>query len=203
MRDAHPLAGKTVKLADHAGPCFMGDRLDGAEFTVEDWAENVLGCSVWAAYGNPAALEYAIRIVCSGKNTLIDNAKASDLTFLQSLFGDRSTEGEDVVYNTAANVVDQYYGGLYAEAYEVGKTLREQLTAALTDPNLDEAERQAIQASIDRLNEIEAQIASTRDKEAYYRQLYKAQSVSWDSVSDYASENQKKKDEKLDEGDHQ
>lgn len=73
MRDAHPLAGKTVKLADHAGPCFMGDRLDGAEFTVEDWAENVLGCSVWAAYGNPAALEYAIRIVCSGKNTLIDN----------------------------------------------------------------------------------------------------------------------------------
>lgn len=159
------------------------DVLTGKELTKED---------------KDAIFNYADQIYSAVMDG-IDNAKASDLTFLQSLFGDRSTEGEDVVYNTAANVVDQYYGGLYAEAYKVGETLRKQLTAALTDPNLDEAERQAIQASIDRLNEIEAQIASTRDKEAYYRQLYKAQSVSWDSVSDYASENQKKKDEKLDE----
>lgn len=129
----------------------------------------------------------------------IDNAKASDLTFLQSLFGDRSTEGEDVVYNTAANVVDQYYGGLYEEAYEIGATIRKQLTEALKDGNLNEEERQAVQASIDRLNEIEAQIASTRDKEAYYAQLYKAQSVSWDTVSEFASENQKKQESKLKE----
>lgn len=73
MRDTHPLAGKTVKLSDGLGPCFAGGDISGAEFIVEDWAENVLGCSVWAANGNPAALEYAFRIGSNGRNTPIDN----------------------------------------------------------------------------------------------------------------------------------
>lgn len=38
-----------------------GAPLGDQEFIVEDWACNVLGMSVWAANGNPAALEYAIR----------------------------------------------------------------------------------------------------------------------------------------------
>lgn len=47
--EEHPLAGKTVKLKN------------GQDYRVEDWADRVLGCSVWAANGNPAALKFAIR----------------------------------------------------------------------------------------------------------------------------------------------
>ena len=101
----------------------------------------------------------------------MDSSEASDLTFLQALFGDRSTKGEEAVYNTAANVVDAYYGSLYQEAYAIGETLRSQLTAALNDPNLDEQERQAIQDSISRYNKIMAEIAAARDSEEYYKQL--------------------------------
>lgn len=58
----HPLAGKTVKLKDGIPP-FINGEAAGAKFTVEDWAVNVLGQSVWSANGNPAAMEYAIRSV--------------------------------------------------------------------------------------------------------------------------------------------
>lgn len=128
----------------------------------------------------------------------IENAEASDKSFLQALFGDRSTgEEEEAIYNTAANVVDSYYGGLYEEAYAIGAEMRAQMTAALQDGSLDEGERQAIQASVDRLNQINAEIASTLDKEAFLTQLYKAQSVSWDTVNEYMTENQAKMESDL------
>lgn len=57
----HPLAGKTVKLKANIGIGLHGEELGGSAFVVEDWADNVLGCSVWMAGGNPAALEYAMR----------------------------------------------------------------------------------------------------------------------------------------------
>lgn len=123
----------------------------------------------------------------------LENGEASDKTFLQALFGDRGEgEIEENAYNTAVNVVGNYYDGLYAEAYAIGEEMRNQMTAALQDGSLDEGERQAIQASVDRLNQINAQIASTLDKEAFLTQLYKAQSVSWDTVNDYMTENQSK-----------
>lgn len=123
----------------------------------------------------------------------IENAEASDKSFLQALFSDRGTgEAEEQAYNTAANVVDNYYSGLYEEAYSIGAEMRAQMTAALQDGSLDEGERQAIMASVDRLNQINAAIASTLDKEAFYTQLYKAQSVSWDTAKDYVAENEAK-----------
>lgn len=72
MREKHPLAGQTVRLKDGIGKFLQGDA-GGAEFRVEDWAENVLGRSVWAANGNPGAIEYAIRTGTNGKHTPIDN----------------------------------------------------------------------------------------------------------------------------------
>lgn len=128
----------------------------------------------------------------------LENAEASDKSFLQALFGDRGTGAEEeAAYNTAANVVDSYYGGLYEEAYEIGAQMRAQMTAAMQDGSLDEGERQAIQASVDRLNQINAAIASTLDKEAFLTQLYKAQSVSWDTINEYMTENQAKMDADL------
>lgn len=123
----------------------------------------------------------------------IENGEASDKTFLQALFGDRGTGvDEENVYNTAVNVVGSYYDGLYAEAYAIGEEMRAQMTAALQDGSLDANEQQAIQASVNRLNQINAAIASTLDKEAFLTQLYKAQSVSWDTISEYVSDNEAK-----------
>lgn len=73
MREKHPLAGQTVKLKEGIGIFAQGDDAGGAEFRVEDWADNVLGRSVWAANGNPAAIEYALRTGTNGNHTPIDN----------------------------------------------------------------------------------------------------------------------------------
>lgn len=70
-RARHPLAGQTVRLKEGIMPFMVGDAA-GAEFVVEDWACNVFGQSVWDMDGNPAALEYAIRI--SSTHPMDDNA---------------------------------------------------------------------------------------------------------------------------------
>lgn len=119
----------------------------------------------------------------------IENAEASDMTFLDAIFGDHESVEQENVGNTAAQVVTSWYESLYGEARSVGEELRNQMTAALQDGSLNEAERQAIQASVDRYNQIMAEIQSQMDAEAYYEQLYKAQSVSWDSISSYIEEN--------------
>lgn len=41
--------------------------LSGLQFEIEDWCENVLGCSWMSANGNLAALQYAIRTAFHGK----------------------------------------------------------------------------------------------------------------------------------------
>lgn len=73
-RERHPLAGKTVKTKQGIGMAMSGVNLGNKEFVVEDWADRVLGMSVWAAKGNPAALEYAMRSALhnlpSDQNTL-------------------------------------------------------------------------------------------------------------------------------------
>ena len=65
MRNKHPLAGKTVKLNCKPTP----ENLDGQEFVIEDWWENVAGKSWMFCNGNPACLEYAIRSAFAGLPT--------------------------------------------------------------------------------------------------------------------------------------
>lgn len=67
MRTKSEYAGRTVKIKENVGLGTNGD-LSGQEFVVEDWCENVLGCSWMQANGNPAALEYAVRLATFGKN---------------------------------------------------------------------------------------------------------------------------------------
>ena len=71
-RERHPLAGQTVRLKDGIGKFMQGDA-SGAEFVVEDWADNVMGRSIWSVYGNPAILEYALRIGTAGSDVPIDD----------------------------------------------------------------------------------------------------------------------------------
>ena len=67
MRTKSEYAGCKVKIKENVGHGMTGD-LSGQEFAVEDWCENVLGCSWMYANGNPAALEYAVRSATFGKN---------------------------------------------------------------------------------------------------------------------------------------
>jgi len=65
MADKHPLAGKTVILNCKPDP----NELNGKEFHVEDYWENVAGKSWMVCDGNPACLHYAMRSAFVGLPT--------------------------------------------------------------------------------------------------------------------------------------
>jgi len=69
-RDTHKLAGQTVKIKvagndDNA----ITQELDGQDYVVEDWWENVSGGSWMNAAGNPACIKYAMRSGFAGLPT--------------------------------------------------------------------------------------------------------------------------------------
>lgn len=68
MRDKFIHAGETVKVKSGVGISSFGQDMSGSDFVIEDWCENILGCSWMDANGNPAALEYAIRSGFFGRN---------------------------------------------------------------------------------------------------------------------------------------
>jgi len=65
MRDKHPLAGKTVILNCKSD----ADKLNGREYRVEDYWQNVAGKSWMDCDGNPACLKYAMRSAFAGLPT--------------------------------------------------------------------------------------------------------------------------------------
>lgn len=99
--------------------------------------------------------------------------------------------------NAAGQIMSGWYDSLYAEAEAIGEELRGKLTEALLSDELNEEERQAILSTVDRYNQIMAEIQSRMDMEDYYVQLYKAQSVSFDTIEDYLSENNTKQEKEL------
>ncbi len=54
-----PLAGKTVKIKKDV------NKLGGQDYQVEDWWDKIIGESWLHSQGNPAALNYAMRITLS------------------------------------------------------------------------------------------------------------------------------------------
>lgn len=68
MREQFAKSGETVKVKSGVGRGLQVGDMSGMDFVIEDWCENVLGCSWMYANGNPAALEYAARTGINGKN---------------------------------------------------------------------------------------------------------------------------------------
>lgn len=68
MRDRYEYAGATAKLKSGVGCDMVGNDMSGKPFVIEDWFENVVGCSWMAANGNPTALIYAMRTAKNGAN---------------------------------------------------------------------------------------------------------------------------------------
>ena len=74
IRPRSPYAGCVMKIRPEAGKCTVsGMQLGGAEIRIEDWFQNVSGCSWMSANGNPAALGYALRAGLSGGKIPWDN----------------------------------------------------------------------------------------------------------------------------------
>ena len=64
-KEAHPLAGKTVKI--------NGGQFDGQDYHLEDWWDR-LGQGRWKwAQGNPACLEFAMRMGASEGHLITDD----------------------------------------------------------------------------------------------------------------------------------
>lgn len=124
--------------------------------------------------------------------TGLKNAEDRDLKFIDMLFGDRSSADEEAAFADSVDWMSGRYDDLYAQAEEIGRQMREAMTSALADGALNEQERQAIQASVDRMNQIQAEIAAQMDQQDYYAQLHKAQSVSWDTMEEYLAQNAEK-----------
>lgn len=124
--------------------------------------------------------------------TGIENAEARDQSFLQALFGDKSTGEEAEAFENLSGLMDYYYSDLSAEAQTIGEGIRAKLTEALKNGELTADDRAAIQAQIDRLNQINAEIAAGMQEEAYYAQLEKAGRVSWDTVESFLQDNEQK-----------
>ena len=125
-------------------------------------------------------------------NQGIENASARDNTFLQAIFGDKSTDAEAEAFENAAQMLDWYYSDLSAEAYEIGEGIRLKLTEALGNGELTPEDREYIQEQVDRLNQIQAEIANRLQEQEYYTQLYKAGRVSWDTVEEFLKTNEEK-----------
>ena len=68
MREKFKYAGQKVKIKQGVGISSFGQDMSVHDFAIEDWWENVGGCSWMNANGNPAALEYAIRHTKYGEN---------------------------------------------------------------------------------------------------------------------------------------
>lgn len=127
---------------------------------------------------------YGASIMDAVRNGL-DNAEARDLTMADILFGDAQTKEEKAAFENAVDWTTSYYSGLYQEAEALGQELRDKMTKALTDNQLDEQERLAIRNTVDRLTAIQAEIANTINAEEYYAMESRARRVSFDSMDEY------------------
>lgn len=115
----------------------------------------------------------------------IEAAKETDFNLLDILFEDKNDQEQMEALGIGYALDSAYYDGVMEQARQVGADLRAALVEALKDGSIDEADRAAITAQEERLNAIMQEINAFKDAEAYNEQLYKAQHVSAESITDY------------------
>ena len=131
-------------------------------------------------------LAHFAEVVVTEAQKAIQSAEGLDLNFLEAVLGGPgASEADRGALDVASAIVGHWYDDVYAEANAIGQELRAQLTAALTDNTIDAQEREAIQATQDRLNQIMAEINAGMESADYYTALERAQRVSWDSLSSF------------------
>lgn len=127
----------------------------------------------------------------------INQASSRDTNILRTLLGNGvDFEGEEQFAGDAEALLSYYYADLYAEAYQIGQSIHNRLTAGLGGELTDE-DRAAIQAEIARLNEIQRLIMEGTEQEAFETQMYRAGKVSKETAGDFITQNAAKRDERL------
>ena len=115
----------------------------------------------------------------------IEAARETDYNLLDVLFDDENDPEQMEAIRIGDALNNSYYDEAMEQARQIGADLRAALVEALKDGSIDEADRAAIMAQEERLNAIMQEINAFKDAEAYNEQLYKAQHVSAESITDY------------------
>lgn len=96
--------------------------------------------------------------------------------------------GESEAGSVMMYLLQGYFTGLEQEADAAGKELGSIISEALADGFVDIDEQYAIDAGIQKMNEIEQKIAASVREKDFNAALFKAQHLGWDSVNDFITE---------------
>lgn len=108
----------------------------------------------------------------------INLSKTNFLTAAQGLNGGDN----DGTFLMNALMGANYFTQLEAEAKSIGETLRSQMVEALADDKINAEEQRAIDATVNRLSEIEQKIMEISAYENYGQMLYNASHLSKDGI---------------------
>lgn len=115
--------------------------------------------------------------------TSAEALKTFEASFNLQLSGEKKGESEAGWF--MMQLIGGYFDGIQAQADEAGKELGEILSQALADGIVDVDEQEAVDAGIQKMNEIENKIAEMTRESDFQAALFKAQHLSWDSVNDF------------------
>ena len=122
---------------------------------------------------------------------VMDGIKASQegsYSLLDALFGGNMDDSNLSTYNFIDSANQSLFANQYAEAYAIGEELRSQMTKALADNQLDDSERNAINATVARLDEIEAEIQGKREKAEHLAKLNRMGALGLEGFGEIAGE---------------
>lgn len=119
----------------------------------------------------------------------IQQAWTRDFEWADILFPEGESAEGDAERNFILDLTDSRYESLLANAEALSQQLKDALSSALEDGIITEEERNNIvNEALQAMNEIQAKIASRLDRQEYYRELARAQRVSYDSMADFMTE---------------
>lgn len=164
-----------------------------AQQTYEEASSSFTESSLMAALKGKELTEQEIGNIKKYGNDLgaallegINSARQKDLTLINALFGDLETQSDIDNFVKISDLTNANYDTLTGQAEALGQQLRDATTEALRDKVLDEREREAIEATRSRLNQIMTEIGDLETQAAFQARLHAAGRVNWDSMSEYA-----------------
>ena len=72
-KEQHPMAGVTLRIKEGVTDPLQKQVVGGAKYTVEDWWDRLTGKSWALSDGNPAAMQYGMRLGLSENSTPLDD----------------------------------------------------------------------------------------------------------------------------------
>ncbi len=118
----------------------------------------------------------------------IENATASQMSYLQQIFGGAGIAEDDPAYNDAIAILNDSYNGAISSAELLSQQLRDAMFSAFEDKILTEEESGGIIAIIEAQNKLLAEQADMENRIQMGALFHKAQSASLSDIEKYAGE---------------